>query len=253
MKLRDKVVVITGAGNGIGAACARRFRVEGATVVVADLEADAVGEVGDEIGAVPVAADMTTEDGVGAVYDAAMAAHGRVDIWFSNAGISGERAPGELLGNAVWETMWNLHVMSHVYASRAVLPQMIERGEGYLLQTCSAVALSMQVEKAAYTVTKHASLALGEWLSTHHRSAGVRVSCFCPGAMLTRMLLSNDFDDDSPVLASAQTPEQVADILVRGIDAERFLIVTPDVTTDPLVARATDYDAWLSGLQRAVT
>src|SRR5690606_24723023 len=141
-------------------------------------------------------------------------------------------------------------VMSSVYAARAVLPEMVERGEGYLLQTASGVAFGLQLDKATYSVTKHASLTLCEWLAAHYRPKGVRVSCFCPGPMNTRMLRSNEFGDDHPVMKMALTPEQVADLLVRGIDAEKFLILQsgPADAAPMLLPKAQDYEAWLDGL-----
>jgi short-subunit dehydrogenase len=131
---------------------------------------------------------------------------------------------------------------------------MLERGDGYLLVTASSVALSSHAEKASYAVSKHAALALSEWLALTYRPLGIKVSCFCPGPMLTPMLLSNGFPDDHPVLKMALTPEQVADVLVRGIDAERFLIVDNDEWLDPLRAKASDYEAWITemGAQAAM-
>jgi short-subunit dehydrogenase len=129
---------------------------------------------------------------------------------------------------------------------------MVERGDGYLLQTVSSVALSTQPDKASYSVTKHAALALGEWLALHYRPRGIKVSCFCPGPMMTRMLLSNDFPTDHPVLEQALTPEQVADLLVRGIDRERFLILTGETDVDALRAKAEDYDEWLNHQLRRI-
>jgi short-subunit dehydrogenase len=129
---------------------------------------------------------------------------------------------------------------------------MVERGDGYLLQTVSSVALSTQPDKASYSVTKHAALALGEWLALHYRPRGIKVSCFCPGPMMTRMLLSNDFPADHPVIEQALTPEQVADLLVRGIDSERFLILTAESDVDALRAKADDYDGWLNHQLRRI-
>lgn len=250
MRLHDKVVVITGAGNGIGAAFARRFAAEGAHVVLGDREADAVHAVAAAAGGVAAAGDMTAESDVNALAELAMTTHGRVDLWFSNAGISAPKTPGVIPDDAQWDRMWRLHVMAHVYAARAVVPAMLARGDGYLLQTVSRVALGTHPDKAAYAVTKHASLALGEWLAAHLRPRGVRVSCFCPGAMRTRMLLANDFAPDDPKLARALTPEQVADLVVVGIAEERFLILTPDANLRPVAARADDYDGWLDSLVR---
>jgi NAD(P)-dependent dehydrogenase (short-subunit alcohol dehydrogenase family) len=246
MKLRDKVVVVTGSGNGIGEAFARRFATEGAKVVVTDVDADAVERVASELATAGLAVDITDEANVRAVADLARRTYGPVDVWFSNAGYSGPRQPGELQDDDRWAMMWHLHVMAHVYAARAVLPAMLERGEGYLLQTASSVALSTQVEKVGYSVTKHGALALAEWLAVNYRPRGIRVSCFCPGPMMTRMLRSNTFPDDHPVMAMAWSPEQVADLLVESIDAERFLIQThPEQGVAALAAKAHDYDAWI--------
>jgi NAD(P)-dependent dehydrogenase (short-subunit alcohol dehydrogenase family) len=250
MKLKDKTVVVTGSGNGIGEAIARRFAEEGANVVVTDIEPDAVARVSSEIGCVGLACDITVEENVKAVARLARETYGEIDIWFSNAGYSGPRQPESLQDDQMWDLNWQLHVMSHVYAARECVPSMIERGEGYLLQTASVAALSIQNEKVAYSVTKHAALALSEWLAVQYRPKGIRVSCFCPGAMMTRMLRSNGWPDDHPSLKNAVTPEQVAEILVRGIDEEKFLILTnpAEYATGNLMARAQDYDGWIAGL-----
>jgi NAD(P)-dependent dehydrogenase (short-subunit alcohol dehydrogenase family) len=247
MKLQDKVVVITGAGNGIGAACARRFAAEGAKLVLTDLEADAVAAVSEELGAVSLAGDITSEDTVQAVAALARRTHGRIDVWFSNAGWSGPRAPGDLQTNEIWQMTWELHVMSHVFAARAVLPEMLERGEGYLLQTASSVAFSLQMDKVAYSVTKHAALTLGEWLAAHYRPKGVGVSCFCPGPMDTRMFRSNQLPPDHPAVRLALSPEEVADLLVRGLDEEKFLILQqgPADAAPDLLLKTQDYEGWL--------
>jgi len=248
MQLTDKVVVITGSGNGIGEAFAHRFTAEGAKVVVTDIEADAVDRVASALGTVGLAVDICREENVQAVADLAWRTYGDIDVWFSNAGYSGPPEPGDLQGNDIWDMTWHLHVMSHVYAARAVLPSMLERGDGYLLQTASSVALATQPAKVTYSVTKHAALALAEWLAVHNRPKGVKVSCFCPGPMNTRMLRSNGFPDDHPVMRMALTPDQVADILVQGIAAERFLILAPGDTAQSLVDKGADYEAWLNSM-----
>jgi NAD(P)-dependent dehydrogenase (short-subunit alcohol dehydrogenase family) len=248
VKLQNKVVVITGSGGGIGEACAKRFNTEGARVVVTDIDADGVERVSREIGSVGLATDITLESNVQAVAELARQTYGEVDLWFSNAGFAGPRQPGDAQGDEMWESAWRLHVMSHVFAVRAVLPAMLARRDGYLLQTSSLVALSTQPEKAAYSVTKHAALALAEWLAVSYRPKGIKVSCFCPGPMLTPMLLSNDFPADHPVLREALTPAQVADRLVSAIGEEHFLILDSDSGTRSLRAKAADYDLWLADL-----
>jgi len=253
MKLAGKVAVITGSGNGIGAAFARRFTAEGAQVIVTDIEEASAHSVAAELGAHAIAADVTREDEVRRVADFAREQHGRIDVWFSNAGWSGPRQPGDLQDDACWDLAWKLHVMSHVYAARAVLPEMVARGEGYLIQTASSTALEIQPEKMAYSVTKGAALSLAENLALHYRAKGVRVSCFCPGPMLTRMFLSNAIPPDHPVYQAAVTPEQVAEIVVKGMDAEQFLITTTPTTLEGFRHKAADYEDWLQSLTPSVT
>jgi NAD(P)-dependent dehydrogenase (short-subunit alcohol dehydrogenase family) len=248
LQLQDKVVVITGSGGGIGEGCAHRFAAEGAKVVVTDIDSEGVERVSASIGTVGLATDITVEDNVRAVAQLARDTYGEIDLWFSNAGISGPRQPGDLQDEGIWDGLWRLHVMSHVYAARAVLPAMLARGDGYLLQTASVVALSTQGDKAAYSVTKHAALSLSEWLAVTYRPRGIRVSCFCPGPMLTPMLLSNEFPADHPVLKSALTPGQVADLLVRALGEERFLILDSDSGLRSLETKASDYDRWITDM-----
>ena len=247
MKLRDKVVVVTGSGGGIGEAFARRFTAEGAKVVVTDIDSAAVERVSRDIGSVGAAGDITEESTIRAVADLARRTYGEIDIWFSNAGYAGPRQPGELQDEHIWDLSWQLHVMAHLRAAREVLPSMLDRGEGYLIQTASVVALATQPDKAAYTVTKHAALALAEWLAKTYGPRGVTVSCFCPGPMLTPMLLSNDFAPDHPVLKMAATPEEVAERLVHAIDEERFLILDSALGLESLAAKAADYEKWIAG------
>ncbi len=185
MNLRDKVVVITGSGGGIGEACARRFTDEGAKVVVTVINSEGVNRVSNAIDTVGIALDITVEDNVRAVADLARRTYGEIDIWFSNAGYTGPPQNGDISDDDLWDTSWRLHVMSHVYAAREVLPSMLERGDGYLLTTASVVALALHPDKPAYSVTKHAALALSEWLAATYRPKGIKVSCFCPGPMLT--------------------------------------------------------------------
>jgi NAD(P)-dependent dehydrogenase (short-subunit alcohol dehydrogenase family) len=245
MNLDGKVAVVTGSGNGIGAAIARRFAAEGAKVLVTDIEAEAARRVGEEIGTAWAAADVTVEADVQRLAATAAAELGPVDLWHSNAGFAGRREPGSLQDDATWDRMWRLHVLAHLFAARAVLPSMLARGDGYLLATASTTALSTQVEKAAYGVTKRGALALSEWLAISYRGKGIKVSCYCPGAMLTRMFAANGYSEDSPAYQGALTPEQVADVIVKGIEAEEFLILNNPADVAVLADKAADYDGWI--------
>ncbi len=245
MQLENKVVVITGSGGGIGEACAHRFTAEGAKVVITDIDAAGVDRVSRALGTVGLATDITVEANVNRVIDLAHDTYGDIDLWFSNAGVNGPVMTGVVQDDFDWQFEWNLHVMSHVWAARALLPRWLERGHGYLLQTASVVAFAMQKDKGAYSVTKHAALALNEWLAATYRPRGIKVSCFCPGAMLTPMLLSNEFPADHPIMLGAATPEQVADRLVAGIEAERFLILDSDIALQSMAMKLDDYESWI--------
>lgn len=245
MELEGKVAVVTGSGHGIGEAIITRFAAAGAKVLVTDIDEQAVERVAEAIGAIGIAADITVESEVQRVAAFAQEELGPVDVWHSNAGLAGPRQIGELQDDTLWDTMWQLHVMSHLYAARAVLPTMLRRGDGYLLATASNTALSLQMEKLAYSVTKRGTLALSEWLAANYRSKGIKVSCFCPGAMRTRMLAANGFAPDSPAMNNAHTPEQVAEIIVDGIRAERFLILTKSEDAQVMADKAADFDVWL--------
>jgi NAD(P)-dependent dehydrogenase (short-subunit alcohol dehydrogenase family) len=246
MKLADRVAVVTGSGSGAGEALARRFAAEGAKVIVTDIDGRAVERVAREIGGLAVPGDMTVEGDVHRVIASAREVYGDVDVWFSNAGYSGPPQPGVVPPDAAWDRAWSLHVMAHVYAARALLPSMVARGDGYLLQTASEVALSTHHDKVAYAVTKHAALALSEWLAVQFRRHGVKVSCFCPGPMMTPMLRSNEWPDDHPAMIAAMPTDVIADIVTRGIEAERFLIVARPERLGELQAKGRDYEEWIN-------
>ena len=171
MELQDKVAVVTGGGNGIGAALARRFASEGARVVaVVDLDEKGAEAVAGEIKGVAFRADVGVEEDVARVAREMEKRFGRIDLWCSNAGIffiGGVETP-----DAQWQKIWDVNVMAHVYAARAVLPGMLARGGGYLLHTASAAGLLSQIGSATYSVSKHAVVALAEWLSITHGEAG---------------------------------------------------------------------------------
>ncbi|HEX2849895.1 MAG TPA: SDR family oxidoreductase, partial [Acidimicrobiales bacterium] len=245
MELQDKAVVVTGGGNGIGRALARRFAAEGARgVVVADLDAAAAAAVAEEIGGTAVPTNVAVEDDVRALVEAAESAYGPIDLFCSNAGIAtggGVEAP-----NDDWQRIWDVNLMAHVYAARHVLPGMLARGEGYLLNTASAAGLLSQIGSAPYAVTKHAAVALAEWLSITYGDRGIRVSCLCPQGVRTNML-----GDGGALLGpTAIEPEDVAAAVVEGLRSESFLILPHPEVREYFRRKGDDYDRWLNGMRR---
>jgi len=248
--LTGKVVIVTGGGNGIGRALCRRFAAEGAkAVVVADLDAAAAERVAAEIGGMAEPTDVTRQTEVTRLVDAVIRAHGHVDLFCSNAGIAvnGDEHTPDL----EWQRCWDVNVMGHVHAARAVLPGMLAHGSGYLLQTVSAAGLLSHPESASYAVTKHGALAFAEWLSIRYGDRGIKVSAVCPQGVRTDMLARAERQGErSTLVAGAIEPEQVAEDVVKGIAAERFLILPHPEVAEYVRRRATDHDRWLRGMRR---
>src|SRR5512135_48478 len=192
MQLRDKVVVVTGGANGIGRALCRRFAAEGAkAVVVADIQAAAASQVASEIGGIAIQADVTHEPDVVRLVKKTLNDFGAIDLFCSNAGVGVQG--GVESSDQDWAKSWNVNVMAHVYAARAVLPAMLARGEGYLLQTVSAAGLLTQLGSAPYAVTKHAAMATDKWIVITHGDQGIKVSALCPQGVRTEMLRRAEF------------------------------------------------------------
>ncbi len=249
MKLANKVAVVTGGANGIGRALCRRFAAESPkAVVVADVQAAAAAQVAKEIGGMAVETNVTREADVVRLVQQVTEKYGVIDLFCSNAGTSVLGGVEAL--DADWQRVWDLNVMAHVYAARAVLPGMLARREGYLLQTISAAGLLTLIGSAPYSVTKHAALALAEWLAIAHGDQGIKVSALCPLAVRTDMLLKGKFGDAPYLLNTAVEPEQVAEAVVKGLADEKFLILPHPEVAEYFQRKATDYDRWLRGMRR---
>jgi NAD(P)-dependent dehydrogenase (short-subunit alcohol dehydrogenase family) len=254
VELNGKVVVVTGGASGIGRALSRRFAGERArAVVVADLDADGATAVADEINAsgghaLAVSSDVGVEADVIALVDKAVEQFGQIDLFCANAGIA---VTGSVdTSDEEWQRIWNINVMAHVFSARAVIPSMLERGAGYLLHTASAAGLLTNLGAAPYAVTKHAAVALAEWLAITYGDAGIKVSCLCPQGVRTNMLLGAGPEGDKLLAATAIEPEDVADAVVLGLAAERFLILPHPEVADYFRRKADDYDRWLAGMRR---
>jgi NAD(P)-dependent dehydrogenase (short-subunit alcohol dehydrogenase family) len=242
MEINDQVIVVTGGGSGIGGARA---------VVVADLDEAGARQVAEAIGAQAVARALNVgvEAEVRQLVADVTAQFGRIDLFCSNAGVI-VRAD-EDAANEQWQRHWDVNVMAHVYAARAVLPQMLARGSGYILSTASAAGLLSQVNAAPYSVTKHAAVAFAEWLSIAHGGKGLRVSCLCPQGVDTPMLRGAGGTGRKSFLADgALTPQQVAECVVEGLRREEFLILPHAEVLTFFQRKANDYERWLRGMRR---
>jgi len=255
MEVKGKVVVVTGGASGIGAALVRRFAQEGAAgIVAADLDLAAAEVVAAEAGATAPAlalrTDVASEADVQALIDRATERFGRVDVLCSNAGIIGGTRLGLEASNADWQRTWDINLMAHVYGARAVLPQMLSRGEGYLVNTASAAGLLAHPDSAVYSVTKHAAVSFAEWLAINYGERGIRVSCLCPQGVRTPMLMGKDGGRQSFLLEGSVSAEQVAGDVVQAMRDERFLILPHPEVQDYLRRKAADVDRWLLGMRR---
>ena len=253
MEIRNKVAIITGGASGIGTGLAKRFAAEGASgIVVADVnlaQAEAVANGINADGtnrAMAVRCDVSQEADIQALVKATRERFGRVDIYMSNAGILGKMGGFEL-EDPLWEQMWNIHGMAHVWAARAVVPEMVARGEGYFVVTASAAGLLSIVETAPYAVTKHAALAFAEWLRVAYGRKGVRVSCLCPQAVQTGMTTGGGGSAGVDGILSA---EQVASDVVDVMREETFLVLPHPKVLDYFRAKGADYDRWIGGMQK---
>lgn len=245
MIVRDKVVVVTGAARGIGAGLVKRFQAEGAqAVVAADLDGEGAKKVALESG-FGRKVDVGSEADIKRLVDETMERYGRIDLFCSNAGIfipGGIDAP-----DADWLKMRDIHLLAHVYAARAVLPGMLARGDGYLLQTVSAAGLLTSLESVIYAVTKHAALGLAEWLSMTYGDQGIKVSALCPQGVRTDMLMQ---DPNNFLVEGSVSVEEVADSVIEGLGAEKFLILPHPEVAEYFRRKANDHDRWLRGMRR---
>jgi NAD(P)-dependent dehydrogenase (short-subunit alcohol dehydrogenase family) len=253
MKIAGKVVVVTGGANGIGRALCLKFASEGAkAVVVSDIDKDGAAKLAQQISSQGTAAEampanVGKEAEVKQLADAATQKFGQVDIFCSNAGVGVGRGPDA--PDSDWSLSWDVNVMAHIYAARAVLPQMLARKEGYLLQTVSAAGLLTHIGSAPYSVTKHAAIGFAEWLAINYGDRGIRVSALCPQGVKTNMLFSggNEF-----LFPGALEPEQVADDAIKAMDEERFLVLPHPEAAKFMLNKATDYDRWIRNMRKMV-
>jgi NAD(P)-dependent dehydrogenase (short-subunit alcohol dehydrogenase family) len=249
VEVEGRVAVVTGGAGGIGGALARRLAAAGALVTVADIDRGGAEAVAREIGGTAMTVDVSQEFDIQNLVAKVLQAHDHIDLFCSNAGIAVGGGPEAADGD--WRRIWDVNVMAHVYAARAVVPHMVERGEGYLLGTVSAAGLLNHITAMPYGVTKAAALSLFEWLAIAHGDQGLRVSVLCPQGVRTRML--QEAEGERPFLSEgALEPERVAEIVLDGIRDERFLILPHPEVARYMEHKAKDPDRWLERMRRFV-
>jgi NAD(P)-dependent dehydrogenase (short-subunit alcohol dehydrogenase family) len=261
MEVEGKVAIVTGAGGGIGGAISRALAGAGAKVVVADLDGEAAAVTAAEIeaaqpgAAVAVAADVADRAAIDRLLRTATETFGPLDLYFANAGVI---EGGGLSDEAHWGRALDVNVMAHVRAAEAVLPAWLERGEGYFVTTASAAGLLTQVGLAPYAVTKHAAVGFAEWLAVTYGDRGIRVSCLCPMGVETAMYTAGLEAEGEEALGARVvagagkilSPDEVADAVLAGVAAERFLILPHPEVLDFYRHKGADYDGWIAGMQR---
>lgn len=248
MDLKGKVIIITGAANGIGAAMARRFAQEQPEkLILADIDEAGLEKMAAELDcAVAFPCNMSKETDIQRLVSETEAAHGRIDLFCGNAGIF--RLGGVNTTDEDFGLVWDINVQSHIWAARAALPKMLERGEGYFLITASAAGMLTQLGSLSYSVSKHAALSIAEWLAITHGHQGIKVSALCPQAVESNMTAGTD---GSVAGVDGMLPAaDVADCVVDTIDKEEFLVLPHPNVKKYFQNKANDYDRWVGGMQK---
>ena len=252
MDLNNQVVVVTGGASGIGRALCEKFAAAGARVAVADLNLQPATQVAEQINGIAVAANVGLEEDIQALVRETEERLGPIDIFVSNAGVAFGDGPGWMAAsgsNDNWMTSWNVNVMAHVFAARALVPDMIKRGGGYLVNVASGAGLLCQLGDAAYSTTKHAAVGFAESLAITHGDDGIKVSCLCPQAVSTRMIGGIE-DGGTAGVDGIITPEQVAATVVQGLAEEKFLLLPHPEVEQYRERKTADYDRWLGGMRK---
>jgi NAD(P)-dependent dehydrogenase (short-subunit alcohol dehydrogenase family) len=249
MRVADKVCVVTGAAAGIGRALAERFVTEGAsTVVVADI-APTLEQTATEIGAIAIRCDVSSEESIKALIEETEERFGPIELFVANAGIGG--FPGGVeVPDDEWHRVWDINVMHHIWAARHMVPRWQERGSGYLLTTASAAGLLSNLGTAPYTVTKHAAVALAEWLSITHADDNIRVSVLCPQGVRTAMTEGDDPAITNVVAQGLVEPSDVADSVIAGLETESFHILPHPQVAEYVKHKGADVESWLRAMRK---
>jgi len=247
MRIKNKRIIVTGGASGIGKALCEAFHASGAkSIVVVDMNYEDAKKTADSIGGLAIRANVAVEEDIQNVIQEANQFAGGIDIFCSNAGIIG--VPGFMEASVEdWNNIWSVNVMSHIHAAKHVLPQMLERGEGYLVNTASAAGLLTQIGAAGYAVTKNAAVSFAEWIKITYGEKGIGVSCLCPQAVRTAMTAGG------PGVAGVDgmlEPDVVAQDVLDAIKEEKFLILPHKEVAEYVKRKGNDRDRWILGMQR---
>ncbi len=255
MKIKDKIILVTGGANGIGKGLCERFHAEGAEKInVTDIDEANANAVAKQVNGVAYKLNVVNEAEVQAVVKDVLEKFGRIDLVVSNAGIGGDEGCLEV-SNESWQNIWEINVLSHLYLSRAVFPTMLERGEGYFLITASAAGLLTYPIAAPYSVTKHAAVAFAEYLAYSYMDKGIKVSCLCPQGVKTKLIATPEGEPESFLMPEAIEVEDCSEAVVKGLESEQFLILPHKEVAEYLVSKVSNYDKWLgwmSGLRNKI-
>lgn len=253
MNVRDKIIFVTGGANGIGRALCEKFATEGAKkIIVADLDFENAEKVAAKVNGKAIKLDVSDETEVQNAVEKVLSEFGQIDLVCSNAGIGG--AEGCLnVANDIWQKIYEINVLSHLYLSRACFPSMLMRGDGYFLITASAAGLLTHPTAAPYVVSKHAAVAFAEWLSIAYHERGIKISCLCPQGVKTQLIASAEGEPENFLMAEAISAEDCADAVVKGLETEKFLILPHAEVAQYIVNKAENYDRWLHSLRKIRT
>lgn len=250
MKIKDKIILITGGANGIGKGLCERFAVEGAEkIIVTDIDLENAKKVADSTNGKYFQLDVSNEEQVKEVVAQILQEFGRIDLVISNAGIGGEEGCLEV-SNESWQNIWEINLLSHLYLSRAVFPSMLERGEGYFVITASAAGLLTYPTAAPYSVTKHAAVAFAEYLAYSYADKGIKVSCLCPQGVKTNLIATKEGEPENFLVPESITVEQCSDAVIESLEKEEFLILPHKEVAEYIVAKASNYDKWLAWMSK---
>jgi NAD(P)-dependent dehydrogenase (short-subunit alcohol dehydrogenase family) len=252
MDIKGKIVVVTGAAEGIGRALAVGAHARGAkAVVAADRNEAGAKATAEHIGGIAFACDVAKEADIQRLIDETERSIGPIALFCSNAGIGGSPSDpmnAASIPNEGWQRAWEVNVMAHVYAARALVPLMIARGGGHFLNTVSAAGLLNQIGSAVYATTKHAAVGFAENLAISHRDQGIRVSMLCPQAVDTTMLRAAGRGPQH--VDGVLTPDQCADAAFEGLAVDRFCILPHPMVADYMRNKTAEYDRWIGGMAK---